>query len=49
MKKKKRTPKRKRVERRKRTRQIHVIDENTSYRDELLARTELTSFFLKRY
>lgn len=47
--KKKPLKRKKQPERRKKTRSIHVIDDNTSYRDEQLARNDLTSFFLKRY
>lgn len=45
--KSKKSPKRK--ERRKKTRTIHVIDKNTTYRDELLARSDLVGFLTKRY
>jgi hypothetical protein len=33
-------------ERRKGPRTVHVIDEHTSYRDEILARADLENFFL---
>jgi hypothetical protein len=36
-------------ERRKKTRTVHVINDRTSYRDELLARVELVDFFTKRF
>lgn len=39
---------RKRQERRKGPRTVHVIDKHTSYRDEVLARAELTDFLTKR-
>ena len=39
----------KKTNRRKGPRTVHVIDEQTSYRDELLARVELTDFLTKRY
>lgn len=36
-------------ERRKGPRQVHVIDKNTSPRDEVVARNDLVDFFTKRY
>jgi hypothetical protein len=41
--------KKKPAERRKKARTVHVFDEHTSYRDELLARSDLVGFLTKRY
>lgn len=40
--------KKKPIERRKKTRTVHVINANTSYRDEILARSDLVGFLTKR-
>ncbi len=43
----KKKPKKPPKDRRRKSRTVHTVNDRTSYRDELLARTELTSFFLK--
>ncbi len=39
----------KRIDRRKKVKQMHIIDENTTDREFELAKRDLTDFFTKRY